>query len=145
MPVSEPAVLAPSPASAELPPVAEPLPAAKLPGRPGDDKLPPLTRQLVQETRLWAERTDKERWFVQLVAVNADRADFIEKLIERFAGKQLEAALLRAYTAKRGSEPRVGAIYGEFASQRQAEQAIAALPAELKALEPYPRQVKRLR
>ncbi|HTY98587.1 MAG TPA: AAA family ATPase [Rhodocyclaceae bacterium] len=133
-------------AVAMIHPLAAPKPPVVITPVPESDDaaLKPLTRRLVQESRPWLSSADGEQWFIQLLATDLQRGEFVENFIAKAAG-QVEEGQLRAYLAKLDGQRRIGVIYGQFASLQAATAAIQKLPASLQTYKPFPRQVKRLR
>lgn len=118
---------------------------SQLLANPAPASPPPLPTKIAQSHRRVLALPD-ERWFIQLIRLSGDdRLGEIERLLgfARRAGLAEEA--LGVYRAVRGKEVRLGLIYGEYAHERDAVAAIAALPFELRTLRPYPRQVKALK
>ncbi|HTZ00670.1 MAG TPA: AAA family ATPase [Rhodocyclaceae bacterium] len=132
-----PAVPAVAPHDAE-PAIPATAPAADLAG------LKPQTRRLVGETRTWLDGVADNQWFIQLLATDAHRADFVEGFVGK-ASALVNDGQLRVYTVKLDGERRIGVIYGQFETRQAAAQAISGLPQALQIYKPFPRQVRRLR
>lgn len=123
-------------AEAPLQPVA-PHPAAKI-------RFGPLTRQHLAQFDDWIEAAPSTHYFIQLLSTDATRTGQIEGFIAR-AASELDPALIRAYRSSLSGRDRVGVIYGDFASREEAVVAMQQLPDSIKAAQPFPRQVSRLR
>ncbi len=133
--------------------VADTSPASTPPAPERDDMrevstLPPglgeRTRTKVTETRAWLAGAKDDAWFLQILVADGGRAPQVERLIA-----QLEAIPrseeLRAYVASLDGRQRIGLIFGEYPSREAAQAAISALPPQLRAHKPFPRQVGKLR
>ena len=57
----------------------------------------------------------------------------------------LDPAHLRVYRSSLSGRDRLGVIYGDFESREEAAQAMLALPESIKAIQPFPRQVSKLK
>lgn len=138
-PSLSPAAAAPAPASA--PPVVEPVPAAREKTSPT-----PLLDQLLTESRPWFESVGDHRWFVQLfTAIDAGRPEPVESFLVQIRNSGLEMGQVRVYRLDIDNKRRYGIVYGDYASRREAADAIEALPAEIRRYRPYPRQAVRLK
>lgn len=139
---SQPAV----PAEPPAPTITTAVPMAEPPASTSDTDadLGPLTRGRLDETRRWLAEVPDHQWFAQLMATDAQRADYTEAFVAK-AVRLLGADQVRVYTADRNGERRVGVIFGQFDNREAASSAISQLPAELRSYKPYPRQVRRLR
>ncbi len=128
---------------AVTPPPAEPtaVPTQPLPDWP---ELGPKTTAKVQASAPWLAQADGERWFLQLARTDVAQAAYVEGLIRK-ADELLDPASIRAYAVRIKEGKRLGVIYGDFPTQAAAQAAAAELPSEIGQLQPYPRQVQRLR
>ncbi|MDK9724886.1 MAG: AAA family ATPase [Sterolibacteriaceae bacterium MAG5] len=131
------------PPAAVTPPPAEP---AAVPATPLRDwpELGPRTTAKVQASAAWLAQTDGERWFLQLARADVAQAAYVEGLIGK-ADELLDPTDIRAYAIRIKEGKRLGVIYGDFPTQAAAQAAAAELPSEIRQLNPYPRQVQRLR
>ena len=105
--------------------------------------LPPLSpeaRERMAITRQWIEATDPRQWFIQLVATNSSQIEDVENYLV-LADRLLSPEKAGLYVAGTPKAPRIGIIYGEFASIAAATAAIEKLPRELRVNSPFPRQV----
>lgn len=57
----------------------------------------------------------------------------------------LDPAQIRAYRSSLSGRDRVGVIYGDYPSREAASAAMLTLPDSIKAAQPFPRQVSKLR
>ena len=147
-----PAATSPSvaPAAATAPPVQPPLavtePATPAPAAAArtPDGLGPLTSERLAASEEWLKRTPGNRYFIQLMNVEAGAATEIEAFLSTHAGA-LDAQQLRVYRSRLSGRDRIGVIYGEFTTREQASAAISQLPATVRATYPYVRSVYKLR
>ncbi|MBI4985493.1 MAG: AAA family ATPase [Rhodocyclales bacterium] len=126
------------------PPAAAPSPHATAAAPANWPELAPATSRLIAASRDWLLTAPGDHWFVQLARQEVAAAATVEA-VALDASRLLDPAQLRAYAIEREGVRRVGLIYGEFASYADAAVAIDAMPAAIKALLPYPRQIHRLR
>ena len=147
-----PAAASPSvaPAAATTPSVQPPL-AVTEPATPAPaaaprtpDGLGPLTSERLAASEEWLKRTPGNRYFIQLMNVDAGAATEIEAFLSTHAGA-LDAQQLRVYRSRLSGRDRIGVIYGEFTTREQASAAISHLPATVRATYPYVRSVYKLR
>lgn len=107
-------------------------------------KMGPLTQQRLAASQAWLAQAPADRWFVQLLGSDGSQADRIEAFLQK-TEQLLGTEQLHVYFVMlRGSE-RVGVIYGDYASEPEAEAAARKLPKELQEYRPYARQVSKLR
>ena len=104
----------------------------------------PLTREHFAKYEQWIEGTPRRNYFIQLLATDANHTGEIEGFLAR-ATETLDPAELRAYRSNLSGRDRVGVIYGDFSSRETAAVAMQALPESIKAAQPFPRQVSKLR
>lgn len=107
-------------------------------------ELGPRTTAKIQASAQWLAQADGERWFLQLARTDVAQAAYVEGLIRK-ADELLDPASIRAYAVRIKEGKRLGVIYGDFPTQAAAQAAAAELPSEIAQLQPYPRQVQRLR
>ncbi len=152
---SPPAAASPSvaPAAAAAPSVPPPLavtepttpaPAAAIAAPRAPDGLGPLTAERLTASEEWLKKTPGNRYFIQLMNVDAGAATEIEAFLSTHAGA-LDAQQLRVYRSRLSGRDRIGVIYGEFTTREQASAAISHLPATVRATYPYVRSVYKLR
>jgi type II secretory pathway predicted ATPase ExeA len=103
-----------------------------------------LTRQHFALYEQWIEGTPRQHYFIQLLATDASHTGEVEGFLAR-AAQLLDPAELRAYRSSLSGRDRVGVIYGDYASRETAVAAMQTLPESIKAAQPFPRQVSRLR
>jgi type II secretory pathway predicted ATPase ExeA len=84
------------------------------------------------------------RFVVQLMMTDARARDHLEWYIAE-ATRTLPADTLFLYPSGSGDSPKLGVIYGVFASRREATEALEALPASLRQFRPYVRSVDAVR
>lgn len=130
--VSPPLAL-PTPAPVVSPATATALAAAVA-------QLRPFAQERLRETQQWISTTDGRRWFIQLVATNTSQSEYAQNYLTT-ADRLLQPEHARLYMADTGKEQRIGIIFGDFASSTAAIAAIEQLPPELRAGNPFPRQV----
>ena len=111
---------------------------------PENIRFRPLTRQHFAQYEQWIEGTPGHHYFIQLLATDANHTGEIEGFLAR-ATQLIDPAELRAYRSSLSGRDRVGVIYGDFPNREAAAAAMQALPESIKATQPFPRQVSRLR
>ncbi len=141
------AAAAPLPASAPVPPSAAKTEShvATPPMPPLKPKLGRLTLERLESGRLWLEQAPNDRWFVQIFDTDASRHADVEALLRSLSAKNIDLAGIHAYYSELSGRPRYGVIYGDFATRNASAAAIRDLPKPLRANQPYPRQVVKLR
>jgi septal ring-binding cell division protein DamX len=92
----------------------------------------------------WIADAPRRHYFIQLLATDASNTGQIEGFIAR-ASAALGPDDLRAYRSSLSGRDRVGVIYGDFPDRETAATFMLALPESIKAAQPFPRQVGRLR
>ena len=103
-----------------------------------------LTRQHLQQFDAWIAEAPRTHYFIQLLATDAQQTGQIEGFLAR-ATQALDPALIRVYRSALSGRDRIGIIYGEFPTREAAVSAMLAMPESIKAAQPFPRQVVRLR
>jgi type II secretory pathway predicted ATPase ExeA len=126
----------PTPATASAP--APHAPAVQQHGHPA-----PLTDRHIAQFEAWLPAADPGHWFIQLMARDARYGAEVEAFLGR-ATASLDPAALLAYRSTLSGSDRLGVIYGDYPNRSAAWAALAALPAEIRLLRPYPRQVSKL-
>jgi len=111
---------------------------------PNNIRFGPLTRQHFDQYDEWLENAPRQHYFIQLLATDATHTGEIEGFLAR-AALLLDPSQLRAYRSSLSGSDRVGVIYGDFPNREAAAAAMQALPESIKAAQPFPRQVVRLR
>jgi type II secretory pathway predicted ATPase ExeA len=104
----------------------------------------PLTRQHMTQFDKWIDEAPGTHYFIQLLATDATKTGQIEGFVAK-ATEELDPAQIRAYRSNLSGHDRVGVIYGDFATREEAVAAMQQLPDTIKAAQPFPRQVARLR
>lgn len=104
----------------------------------------PLTRQHLAQFDQWIANAPADHYFLQLLATDAHSTGEIEGFLGR-ATAVLEPSQLRVYRSSLSGRDRIGIVFGDFASRQEAAAALQALPETIKASQPFPRQVSRLR
>ena len=137
-----PAAANPAPA-ADPPAPAAPPAAAPAPAKPAGG-FGPLTAERLAASEEWLRKTPGNRYFIQLMNVEATAAPDVEAFLGNHAAT-LDAQQLRVYRSNLSGRDRLGVIYGEFTTREQATAAIGQLPAALRATYPYVRSVYKLR
>lgn len=147
LPVAESSSIVPTTAQAPPPTNATEASVAPTSSSPPEPTIPTsLLDQMLSESQPWIGSVAPNRWFIQLYATLDDRRpDLVERFVidARHAG--LDAKQLRVYFVNFGEMSRYDVIYGDYASRKDAVEALDALPAELKRNQPYVRQAIRLR
>lgn len=139
------ATAVPAPAAAPAAPAG---PSAERGDADNGAPLPPglgeRTRARVAETRAWLAGARDNAWFLQILVADGSRGPQVERLIAQLEALP-RADELRAYVAPLDGRLRIGLIFGEYPSREAAQAAISALPPQLRAHKPFPRQVGKLR
>ena len=104
-----------------------------------------LTTEYLKTSRIWLDRTPNDRWFLQLVAKDEINRNQIEAFLHDATAAGANMGNVRVYFSELSGKPKYGIIYGEFPNRAAALAAVKTLPPMLKATQPYPRQVIRLR
>ena len=104
----------------------------------------PLTRQHFGQYDQWIVDAPNNHYFIQLLSTDATQTGEIEGFLNR-AASILDASQIRAYRSSLSGRDRVGVIFGDFASREEAVSAMQTLPESIKAAQPFPRQVSKLR
>ena len=136
--------------AAEAPPAPSPqpavsaAPAASEPAVPERDAFGARTRQALAAYTTWAATASSQRYFLQLFATDAGQAGDVEDLLSR-TGPEINGQPLRAYRSALSGKDRIGLIVGDYPNRVAAASAVATLPAALRNLRPYPRQLSKLR
>lgn len=146
-PEPPPAPAAPSPVATAPEPPAQPVSRPDpVPPEPATSSSTPLLDKLLEESQPWFESVADNRWFVQLfTAIDADRPEQVESFLMSVRNAGLEMGQVRVYHLNADKKARYGIVYGDYASHKDAVDALNALPAELKRFRPYPRQAGRLK
>ncbi len=150
LPQSEKPGVPPENTSAPATPVVkspQPTPPSLAPMRvetPENIRFGPLTRQHFAQYQQWIETAPRQHYFIQLLATDANHSGEIEGFLARSA-QLIEPAELRAYRSSLSGRDRLGVIYGDFPSREAASAAMQNLPESIKAAQPFPRQVSKLR
>ncbi|MBS1130515.1 MAG: ATPase [Proteobacteria bacterium] len=103
-----------------------------------------LTRQHLAQYEEWIKDAPRNHYFIQLLATDASHTGEVEGFLAR-AINVLEPAHIRAYRSSLSGRDRVGIIFGDFESREEAILAMQTLPESIKAVQPFPRQVSKLR
>lgn len=140
----------PASPSAALPGNGQP---AATPDTPGGDTsrraellvgVPPsltvTVRERIETTRQWIQQAPDQRWFIQLTAGQASELGDIGEYLA-LADRLLHPGRAGIYIAKAGKDARIGIIYGDYPSRQAANNAIDALPEELRTKRPFARKL----
>jgi len=114
------------------------------PGSPDKIRFAPLTRQHFGQYEQWIADAPNNHYFIQLLATDAAKTGEIEGFLARVSAV-LEPSQIRAYRSSLSGRDRVGVIFGDYASREEAVEAMQTLPESVKAAQPFPRQVSKLR
>lgn len=104
----------------------------------------PRTRQHFGQYEQWIEHVPNTHYFIQLLATDANHTGEIEGFLDK-AIAALDPSQIRAYRSSLSGRDRVGVIFGDFDSREEAVQAMQTMPESIKAAQPFPRQVSKLR
>ncbi|MBL8429835.1 MAG: AAA family ATPase [Dechloromonas sp.] len=135
----------PSPQTAKRAPALPLRPDAQT-QMPAQDKIrfAPLTRQHFGQYDQWIADAKNNHYFIQLLSADATQTGEIEGFLNR-ATSVLDASQLRAYRSSLSGRDRVGVIFGDYDTREEAVAAMQLLPGPIKAAQPFPRQVSKLR
>lgn len=122
----------------------QPIPLRPEAGAPEKIRFASLTRQHFAQYDQWITDAPNNHYFIQLLATDATHTGEIEGFLAR-ATAALEPAEIRAYRSSLSGRDRVGVIFGDYASREEAIAAMQTLPESIKAVQPFPRQVSKLR
>jgi len=131
-----PAQPAPPPVPVEPPP-ADPVPPpapAQPPPVPAQPPAAPPTAETLAEDRAWLGRQNRDQFTIQLIA--AQNAAAARSFVEAHG-----LAGIRLIPTQSGGRDFVVALAGSFASRSAAEQALANLPEEVRAGQPWIRSI----
>jgi septal ring-binding cell division protein DamX len=128
------------PAAAQAPTKAQAKPAVPA----SETAVPPKLSARVDAGLGLLDRPGDGRFVVQLMMTDARARDHLEWYIAE-ASRTLPADTLFLYPSGSGDSPKLGVIYGVFASRREATEALEALPANLRQFRPYVRSVDAVR
>jgi septal ring-binding cell division protein DamX len=103
-----------------------------------------LTATLLLQSQQWLHDVPDSHFFIQLLNTEAGNSAPIESFLEGPA-RLLDPAQLRVYRSSLSGKDRLGVIYGEFRSRKEATAAIASLPPEIRGMQLHVRQVSRLK
>ncbi len=126
------------------PPAPLRLEAQGQPASPDKIRFAPLTRQHFGQYDQWVADAPNNHYFIQLLATDASQTGQIEGFLAR-ANAVLDPSQIRAYRSSLSGRDRVGVIFGDYESPEEAAEAIQSLPESIKAAQPFPRQVSKLR
>ena len=84
------------------------------------------------------------RYVVQLMMTDARERGYLESYLAE-AGRTVQGGDLMLYPSGSADSPKVGVIWGAFATRREAVQALEGLPASLRQFKPYVRPVEAVR
>jgi type II secretory pathway predicted ATPase ExeA len=130
---------------APAPEVTKPAqPALQPPAASEKIRFGPLTRQHLAQYEEWIKDAPRNRYFIQLLATDATHTGEVEGFLSR-ATAALEPAHLRVYRSSLSGRDRLGVIYGDFDNREEAAQAMQTLPESIKTIQPFPRQVSKLK
>lgn len=129
---------APSPVVTTTPEIPEQAAA------PSETNTESFTRQRLDAGTDWLKHAQRSHWFIQITAMDADQTEQIESFLQKLAD-DLPPEQTRAYLGKRDGIPRIGIIYGDFATQADALRALSTLPSSVRDNQPYIRQVNKLK
>ena len=143
-------VVAAPPPPPPVQPEKRPSPAPQLakvvdqPTAPNKIRFAPLTRQHLSQYEQWIADAPSTHYFIQLLATDATNTGEIEGFLAR-ATEVLDPSQIRAYRSTLSGRDRAGVIFGDYTNREEAVRAMQTLPDSIKAAQPFPRQVSRLR
>ena len=104
----------------------------------------PLTRQHLAQYEEWIKDAPRQRYFIQLLATDATHTGEVEGFLAR-AVAALEPSQIRVYRSSLSGRDRVGVIFGDFDTREEAATAMQSMPDSIKTIQPFPRQVSKLK
>ncbi|RTL54992.1 MAG: ATPase [Rhodocyclaceae bacterium] len=132
----------PPPAATNSSPVAT-TPAPPIPETPAAPAS--LLDTSLKSGKDWIAAAPGNRWFVQLFAVEANRAEQAEQFLRKAKAAGVDMEQTRAYLSDLSGRMRYGVIYGDYASPQEARAAIQGLPADIRDKKPFIRPINQLR
>ena len=136
--------LPPPQAASDIAMAARPAPMAPPPAATDKIRFGPLTRQHLAQYEEWIKDAPRQRYFIQLLATDATHTGEVEGFLAR-AVAALEPSQIRVYRSSLSGRDRVGVIFGDFDSREEAVAAMQAMPDSIKTIQPFPRQVSKLK
>jgi len=121
-----------------------PVPTAPAPAATEKVRFGPLTRQHLAQYEEWIKDAPRQRYFLQLLATDATHTGELEGFLAR-AVAALEPAQIRVYRSSLSGRDRVGVIFGDFDTREEAVAAMQTMPDSIKTIQPFPRQVSKLK
>lgn len=137
-----PPVPAPAPAAPAAPqpaPAPAPAPAPELVATLGL----PLAARLSASTA-WLQQAGPDRWCIQVGAAGPGSYPALAQMVARLEAAQTGQPV-RLYSGPGRPVGRIGLIWGDFGSEREAREALPTLPAWVRSHRPYARSVASLR
>jgi len=104
-----------------------------------------LLEEKLAEGHAWRDTVENNRWVLQLYTVNDSHRTQVERFLAKIRQEGVDMAQIRVYRSDFGDTGRYGVIYGDFASQKAAQQALADLHPALKPYGPYLRKTNTLK
>lgn len=132
----------------QVAPVQEPARIEPPPPVPEEKKRSstPMLDKYLESSQNWLETVAATRWFVQIfTSIGDDRPEQVEWVLAKAIDAKVDKNQLRVYHSEISGISRYGVIYGDYASRKDAVNALNTLPPELKRHRPYPRQAVRLK
>ena len=80
-----------------------------------------------------------------MFATDAGQHAEVETLLRRLLSAKVDISGIHVYYSELSGTPRLGVIYGNYPTRAAATAGIRELPRALRANQPYPRRVSRLR
>lgn len=120
-----------------------PAPEPQVKESPGNSET--LMSQSLAKGNSWLRTAENQRWFLQLLRASGENPRAIEVFLKNVQKAGVNMEKVRVYDVDIKGAKRLGVIYGDFDSRNATLNAIKELPASVKAVRPYPRQVAQLR
>jgi type II secretory pathway predicted ATPase ExeA len=139
---SQPALAPTAPVS--QPASAPPAPAAAAPVLPTPSGAPSLVDSRHAAGLALLESPAGARYVVQLMVTDARDKAYLESYLAE-ASRSIRPEEVFLYPSGSAESPKVGVLYGSFPTRREANDAMAALPANLRQFRPYVRPVESVR
>jgi len=103
-----------------------------------------LVQQLYQGTQEWLAQAPGKNHSIQLLTVKAEELRRLEDFLLK-ASRLVGPEELHVYSVKIDGQQHYRAAYGQFSGASEAQAAIKELPPLLRAQNPYPRSIERMR
>jgi type II secretory pathway predicted ATPase ExeA len=104
----------------------------------------PTLGERIAATDAWLKETPDTHFFIQFLSTDANNLSDVQLLVDELSAR-LDPRHLRVYRSRLSGRDRLGVIYGDYASRREAEAELARLSGVTPAGTPYVRAVGKLK